>query len=195
MVNVTPLKEEEPEIFDKVNVEEGVEETPEEIMEAAEEIAEELLEEAADDMAEEIAEELVEVAEKIAEEENDDDFEDEEEEDEDDDDYEEDVSNETVLERIVALKGAIPPSYRYGASSIGSSVYSAVSTALKFSGSAIWIITTSSLLLGVPLTLSVISEQQLIEMEKEMNLSQTSNEVLAPGAESGFQQPPVAPTA
>lgn len=118
-----------------------------------------------------------------------DDEDDEEEEDDDDDDYEEDVLNETLTERIVALKAVVPPAYRNIISSVSSFVSSATSTTFSFTGKALWVITTSSLLLGVPLTLSVISEQQLIEMEKEMKLTQSTNELLAPGAESGFQQP------
>lgn len=149
-------------------------------------------------LSEEIAQDIANVVaaaekdEDFEDEDDDEEDDDEEDDDEDDDEYEEDVANETVLERIVALKGAIPPYYRYTLANVGSSAYSTLSTAFKFSGKAIWIITTSSLLLGVPLTLSVISEQQLIEMEKEMKLTQSTNELLAPGAESGFQQAPVA---
>lgn len=115
----------------------------------------------------------------------------EEEEDLDlDDDF--DIANETIAERIIALKDAIPPSYRYRIASLSSSVTSVVHTGASFTGKALWAITTSSLLLGVPLALSIIGEQQLIEMEREMKMGQATNEVLAPGAGSGFQQAPAA---
>ena len=100
---------------------------------------------------------------------------DEEEYDEDDD--EEDISNETISERIIALKQAIPPSYRHNLESVSTSVSSVVKTSATFAGNAFWVVITSSLLLGVPLALSIISEQQLIEMEREMKLTQSTNEV------------------
>ncbi|KAF5100502.1 hypothetical protein D0Z00_001230 [Geotrichum galactomycetum] len=100
---------------------------------------------------------------------------DEEEDDEDDD--EEDISNETIAERIIALKQAIPPSYRHSLENVSSSVSSVVKTSATFAGNAFWVVITSSLLLGVPLALSIISEQQLIEMEREMKLTQSTNEV------------------
>lgn len=194
MVNVTPIHDEESELYEKVEAE--LEEEilkAEEEAEAEEEEAEEIAEAIVEELLEEASEAIIAAAAAAEAEENDDDYEDEEEEEEDDDEddeFEEDVSNETFMERIIALKGVIPPSYRYGLTNVSSTLYSAASTTLKYSGSAIWILTTSSLLLGVPLTLSVISEQQLIEMEKEMKLTQSTNELLAPGAESGFQQVP-----
>lgn len=100
-----------------------------------------------------------------------------------------DIANETIADRIVALKDALPPSYRYTLAGVSAKVGSAVQTTASFAGKSLWIITTSSLLLGVPLALSIIGEQQLIEMEREMKMTQSTNEVLAPGAESGFQQP------
>jgi import receptor subunit TOM22 len=105
-----------------------------------------------------------------------------------DDDYDYDVENETLAERLSALKDVIPPQYRSRVTSAAESLYDIARSGLSFSGKALWVITTSSLLLGVPLSLSIISEQQLIEMEKEMKLSQSTNEVLAPGAEQSFQQ-------
>lgn len=110
-----------------------------------------------------------------------------------DDDYEDDdydLENETLLERLAAFKDIVPPQYRSQIAQVTSSAYSTISSSISFGGKALWILTTSSLLLGVPLSLSILSEQQLVEMEKEMKLTQSSNEVFAPGAEQGFQQPP-----
>jgi import receptor subunit TOM22 len=114
---------------------------------------------------------------------------------EDDDDF--DVANETMSDRLVALKDVIPPQYRSQLVAGFNGARSLLSSTFSVGGKALWVITTSSLLLGVPLSLSIISEQQLIEMEKEMKLSQSANDVLAPGAEGGFQSPaqPGAPVA
>lgn len=93
---------------------------------------------------------------------------------EDDDD---DIANETIADRIIALKDAVPPKYRYQLASAASTVSGLVTGGIAFGGKALWIITTSSLLLAVPLSLSIISEQQLVEMEREMKLTQSTNEV------------------
>lgn len=108
------------------------------------------------------------------------------------DEFDDDIENETLVDRLVALKDVIPPQYRSKFVSTSQSIYDSVSTGLLFGGRALWVITTSSLLLGVPLSLSIISEQQLSEMEKEMKMNQSTNELLAPGAEGGFQSPPQA---
>ncbi|KAA8912963.1 hypothetical protein TRICI_003304 [Trichomonascus ciferrii] len=108
---------------------------------------------------------------------------------EDEYDDDDDVESETLAERIVALRDVIPPQYRSQITSYASSLASTVRTGFSYGGKALWVVTTSSLLLVVPLSLSIVSEQQLMEMEKEMKMTQSTNEVLAPGAEGGFQQP------
>lgn len=107
-----------------------------------------------------------------------------------DDDFEEmeeddfDI-NESLSERIVALKDAIPPCYRDSlAKSFGSAI-SLLQSAFRFGGKSIWIISSSTLLLGVPLSLCILSEQQLAEMEKGMGITD-SNDVLTGGADQGF---------
>lgn len=58
---------------------------------------------------------------------------------------------------------------------------------MSFGGKALWVVSTSALLLGVPWALAYAEEQQMIEMEREMKMQQQANEVLtAPGA--GAQQ-------
>ncbi|CCH40960.1 Mitochondrial import receptor subunit tom-22 [Wickerhamomyces ciferrii] len=108
--------------------------------------------------------------------------------DEDDDEFDED---ETLYDRIVALKDIIPPHQRTQVSNIFSSAYSTVYSGVSKAGNFTWIFTTSALLLGVPLSLSILAEQQLLELEKEFKLQQGANDILAPGAEQP-QQPGVA---
>lgn len=103
---------------------------------------------------------------------------------EDDFDYE----NETIYERIVALKDIIPPSQR---SAIGSSVYTIkdyVRSGLSASGNLLWILSSSALLLGVPAALAIMAESQIQEMEKELTLQQSAQDVLAPGSEAAFAE-------
>ncbi len=103
--------------------------------------------------------------------------------DSDDDDFDED---ETIYDRIIALKDIIPPKQRTQVSNIFSSTYSTIHSGVAKAGNLTWILTTSALLLGVPLSLSILAEQQLMELEKEFKLQQGANDILAPGSE---QQP------
>jgi import receptor subunit TOM22 len=91
---------------------------------------------------------------------------------EDDDDL-----DESLLDRVYALKDIIPPTYRTKASDIASTGYSWVTSAASFSGKSLWVISTSALLLGVPWALAFTEEQQVQEMEREMRMQQSANEV------------------
>lgn len=94
--------------------------------------------------------------------------------------------NESLSERIVALKDVVPPNYRNIIASTFSDAYSLAQSTVKFGGKSLWVLTSSAMLLGVPLSLCTLAEQQLVEMEKGMQLGET-NDVLAPGAE--LQEP------
>lgn len=107
----------------------------------------------------------------------DEDFETESESDSDDDDFDED---ETIYERIVALKDIVPPKQRSQIFGFASGVYNTLYSGVSKAGNFTWILTTSALLLGVPLSLSILAEQQLMELEKEFKLQQGANDILAP---------------
>lgn len=97
-----------------------------------------------------------------------------------DDDFDE---NETLLERLAALKDIVPPKQRQNVSKIFSTASTFLSNAFKRGGSLTWALTTSALLLGVPLSLSILAEQQLIEMEKTFDLQKDANDLLGQGEE------------
>ncbi|CAN3373174.1 hypothetical protein DIURU_001173 [Diutina rugosa] len=103
-----------------------------------------------------------------------------------DDDF--DLENETIYERIVALKDIIAPEQRSQIVNAGENVKAWASSAFQKTGNFLWIVTSSALLLGVPLTLSILAETQLQEMEKEMSLQQSAQDVLAPGTEGAFAE-------
>lgn len=104
-----------------------------------------------------------------------------------DDDY--DIENETIYDRVVALKDIIDPQQRQQLVSSVELVKSYVNGAVNKSGNLLWTLTSSILLLGVPLSLAILSETQLQEMEKEMSLQQSAQDVLAPGSEAAFDKP------
>ncbi|CCH60547.1 hypothetical protein TBLA_0D00370 [Henningerozyma blattae CBS 6284] len=102
--------------------------------------------------------------------------------DDDDDDDDDDDStfdqDETIWERIEALKDMVPPKQRHQISGGLSTIGSTIRGVFNKSFSLTWIITTSALLLGVPLSLSILAEQQLIEMERSFDLQKDANELL-----------------
>ncbi|KAI5949409.1 TOM22 [Candida jiufengensis] len=104
--------------------------------------------------------------------------------DDDEDDF--DLANETIYDRIVALKDIISPQQRDAISKIASTVSTYSSYIASNSGKLLWGLTSSSLLLGVPLALAILSETQLQEMEKDMSLQKSAQDVLAPGSEDAF---------
>ncbi|CAL9727912.1 mitochondrial import receptor subunit Tom22p [Monosporozyma unispora] len=97
----------------------------------------------------------------------------------DDSDFDDDFDeNETLLDRVIALKEIIPPKQRQCIVESYNSTTSFVKTVFAKGGSLTWALTTSALLLGVPLSLSILSEQQLIEMEKTFDLQKGANDLL-----------------
>ncbi|EJS42015.1 tom22p [Saccharomyces arboricola H-6] len=103
-------------------------------------------------------------------------------EDESDSDFEDEFDeSETLLDRIVALKDIVPPGKRQTISKFFNCTSSFVKNAFSKSGNLAWTLTTTALLLGIPLSLSILAEQQLIEMEKTFDLQSDANNILAQG--------------
>ncbi|BAO41555.1 Mitochondrial import receptor subunit TOM22 [Kluyveromyces marxianus] len=96
----------------------------------------------------------------------------------DDEDFYED---ETIYERLVALKDIIPPQKRKTISGFYNGTVSTFRSLFSKGGNLLWAVTTSALLLGVPLSLSILAEQQLIEMEKSFDLQKDANDILTAG--------------
>ncbi|SGZ46340.1 CIC11C00000000910 [Sungouiella intermedia] len=99
-----------------------------------------------------------------------------------------DIENETIYDRIVALKDIVPPNQRSQIYDTVSTVKSYTTCALNKGGALLWGVTSSVLLLGVPLALAILAETQLQEMEKEMSLQHSAQEVLAPGSEGAYAE-------
>ncbi|GES59102.1 mitochondrial import receptor subunit tom22 [Aspergillus terreus] len=91
------------------------------------------------------------------------------------------LEGETFFDRLSALKDIIPPSTRRTVTSTVSSVSSFTKSSIAFSGKALWIISTSAFLLGVPWALAYAEEEQYIQMEREQGMIKGANEMLTPG--------------
>jgi len=109
-------------------------------------------------------------------------------------DAESDISSvapdETLYERLTALQDIVPASYRRSISSGVASATSWVKSGLMMGGKTLWVVSTSALLLGVPWALAYAEEQQMAEMEREMKMQQSANELLAPGSTTQTQTKP-----
>ncbi|KAI5290109.1 hypothetical protein KEM54_002430 [Ascosphaera aggregata] len=119
---------------------------------------------------------------------------------EDDDDYTdtdseissdsfEDIPEESLYERISALRDMVPPQYRRTISGTVSSITSLAKSTVNFGGNALWIISTSAFFLGVPWALALAEEQQYVQMEREQGMIKGANEMLTPGATSMLTSP------
>ncbi|GAM88941.1 hypothetical protein ANO11243_069750 [Dothideomycetidae sp. 11243] len=86
--------------------------------------------------------------------------------------------DETLLDRLAALKDIIPPSTR---KNVGAKLDAASQWAawgLRKSGSAAWIVTTSVLLVGVPWALAFAEEQQMDMYDRELKAQESAGQML-----------------
>jgi len=107
--------------------------------------------------------------------------------DSDDDDH---TFEESIYERLVALKDMVSPKQRSRLSRAFDKTYHFVSSGMTLGGKTMWIISTSAIMICVPYALAVGEEQQMLEMEKEMKAQQFASSGLTPSAvKSAFEQP------
>ncbi|KAK2868126.1 hypothetical protein FQN49_003132 [Arthroderma sp. PD_2] len=105
------------------------------------------------------------------------------------DSFDNTLDNETLYERICALQDIIPAQSRHKISSAVSSFTSFAKSTVAFGGSALWVVSTSAFLLGVPWALALAEEQQYVQMEREQGMIKGANEMLTPGATSALTAP------
>ncbi|KAJ5166927.1 Mitochondrial import receptor subunit tom22 [Penicillium canariense] len=105
-----------------------------------------------------------------------------------DDEEDLELEEESLYDRLSALKDIIPPGARRTVTSSVSSLTSFTKASLSFSGKALWVISTSAFLIGVPWALAYAEEEQYIQMEREQGMIKGANEMLTPGVESEKQE-------
>ena len=88
-----------------------------------------------------------------------------------------DIQDETILDRITALKDVIPAHHRDAIYRTLSKAYSFGSMATFIGGKAAYIIITSVLMLGIPYALSLEEDKAISEQERQMQLQQGMSEV------------------
>lgn len=92
-------------------------------------------------------------------------------------DDEDALDDESLAERLLALRDMIPARQRAALAQTLSTASSWVMSGLRLGGKTVWVVSTSALLVGLPWALAFADEAQMIEMEKEMRLQQGVNEV------------------
>ncbi|KXN71281.1 mitochondrial import translocase, subunit Tom22, partial [Conidiobolus coronatus NRRL 28638] len=70
--------------------------------------------------------------------------------------------DESLLDRIYALKDIIPPNQRLAISNTVSSVYNGVHTAFSIIGKTGWVLSTSAFVVLLPLMIAYEKDQELL---------------------------------
>ncbi|RPB17112.1 mitochondrial import translocase, subunit Tom22 [Morchella conica CCBAS932] len=91
---------------------------------------------------------------------------------------------ETLYDRVVALKDIIPPRQRAVLSAGLASAYGVMKSGLSMGGTTLWVLVTGAFVVGVPFAVAVGDEQQLVEMERDMKMQQFTTDSLSPGAQT-----------
>jgi len=102
----------------------------------------------------------------------------------DDDDF---IADETVYERIVALKDIVPPQTRTKLHARVSSTKNWALWGIFSAGSVAWWVSTSALLVGLPLALAIEDEMKIVQQERELQM-QTAGQQQVRRAREGCSQ-------
>ncbi|KAH9985532.1 mitochondrial import receptor subunit Tom22-domain-containing protein [Russula vinacea] len=88
----------------------------------------------------------------------------------------------SLLDRIAALKDIVPPTTRHSLASKVSKTASFFKRTTKFAGNVIWVVTTSALLIGLPLALILEDEAKVVAQENEMLAQQQGAQQMVAGS-------------
>jgi mitochondrial import receptor subunit TOM22 len=100
--------------------------------------------------------------------------------DDDDDDDEADIANETLFDRISALKDIIQADRRDPIARGLSKAYSYGRLATYIGGRAVYVVVTAALLIGIPYVMMEEGVKPELEMERQMQAKQTMDQVCSP---------------
>ncbi|KAI9465042.1 mitochondrial import translocase subunit Tom22 [Lactarius psammicola] len=90
--------------------------------------------------------------------------------------------DESLLDRISALKDIVPPTTRHSIASKVSRTASFFKRTTKIAGNVIWVVTTSALLIGLPLALILEDEAKVVAQENEMLAQQQGAQQMVSGS-------------
>jgi import receptor subunit TOM22 len=90
--------------------------------------------------------------------------------------------DESLLDRISALKDIVPPTTRHSIAAKVSKSASVFKRTTKIIGNVIWVVTTSALLIGLPLALILEDEAKVVAQENEMLAQQQGSQQMVSGS-------------
>lgn len=88
-------------------------------------------------------------------------------------------AEESLYERLAALVDIVPPTTRHKINARFSKATGFLKTSGRVVGNIVWIVTTSALLVGLPLALSLEDEAKIVAQEKEMLAQQQGAQHMA----------------
>jgi len=88
--------------------------------------------------------------------------------------------DESFFDRVVALKDIVPPTTRHNIATTVAQTASYVKRGSKIIGNIVWVVTTSALLVALPLSLILEDENKVMAQEKEMLEQQQGAQQVCP---------------
>ncbi|KAK3357279.1 mitochondrial import receptor subunit tom22 [Lasiosphaeria hispida] len=95
------------------------------------------------------------------------------------------ASEETLADRLFALRDIIPPTTRGWVWDKVEGAAGLVKSTLTFAGRATWAVSVSALLVGVPFALAYAEDQSILAMEQEQQMREMGSELLTSSKEEG----------
>ncbi|KAE9403962.1 hypothetical protein BT96DRAFT_444414 [Gymnopus androsaceus JB14] len=95
----------------------------------------------------------------------------------------------SLFDRLAALVDIVPPTTRHKISSSIASTGSFLKTSGKVVGNIVWIVTTSALLVGLPLAVSLEDEAKVVAQEREQQEQQAGQQMLSSGSPKSLVPP------
>lgn len=82
------------------------------------------------------------------------------------------IRQESIFDRIAALKDIVPPSTRRSIAHSFRTFSQYTFFSGRLFGNVVWVVTTSALLVGLPLMLAIEDEHRVVAQEKELMAQQ-----------------------
>ena len=90
------------------------------------------------------------------------------------------LGSESLFDRLSALVDIVPPTTRHAISTRLSKTASFIKRGGRLAGNVVWIVTTSALLVGLPLALALEDEAKIVQQEREIMAQQQGQQVRYP---------------
>jgi import receptor subunit TOM22 len=98
-----------------------------------------------------------------------------------------DPASETLYDRLVALKDIVPPTARLTAAERYEQAKAWAYWGVQKAGGVAWVVSTSALLVGLPLALAIEDETRIVQQEREMQMQSQGQQQVSRAALPGGQ--------